>query len=42
MARNVTVGLIQCATPFDPAWSVEKIQKAALDKQEADKRRKAF
>ena len=32
MARNVTVGLIQCATPFDPSWSVEKIKKAALDK----------
>ena len=32
MARNVTVGLIQCATPFDPSWSVEKTQKVALDK----------
>jgi N-carbamoylputrescine amidase len=32
MARNVTVGLIQCATPFDPSWSVAKIQKAGLEK----------
>ncbi len=32
MARNVTVGLIQCATPFDPAWSIEKIKQAAVDK----------
>src|SRR6185436_15745653 len=31
MARNVTVGLIQCATPFDPAWPVAKVQKAGLD-----------
>jgi beta-ureidopropionase len=32
MARNVTIGLIQCATPFDPSWSVEKIKKVALEK----------
>ena len=32
MPRNVTVGLIQCATPFDPNWSVEKIKSAALEK----------
>ena len=32
MARNVTVGLIQCATPFDPAWSIEKIKQAGVDK----------
>ena len=32
MARNVTVGLIQCATPFDPKWTVQKIQKDALDR----------
>src|SRR5580693_1326996 len=32
MARNVTVGLIQCATPFDPAWSIDKIKQAAVDK----------
>ena len=32
MARNVTVGLIQCATPFDPSWSIEKIKKDALDR----------
>jgi N-carbamoylputrescine amidase len=32
MARNVTVGLIQCATPFDPSWSVEKTKKAGLEK----------
>ncbi len=31
MARNVTVGLIQCATPFDPAWPVAQVQKAGLD-----------
>ena len=43
MARNVTVGLIQCATPFDPAWSIAKIKQAAVDKhlpliEEAGKR----
>jgi N-carbamoylputrescine amidase len=32
MPRNVTVGLIQCSTPFDPSWSVEKIKNAALEK----------
>ena len=32
MARNVTVGLIQCATPFDPSWSVEKTKQAGLEK----------
>ena len=32
MARNVTVGLIQTSTPFDPSWDVAKIQKAGLDK----------
>jgi N-carbamoylputrescine amidase len=32
MARNVTVGLIQCATPFDPSWSVAQVQKAGLEK----------
>jgi N-carbamoylputrescine amidase len=32
MARNVTVGLIQCATPFDTKWSVDKIKKDALDR----------
>jgi beta-ureidopropionase len=32
MARNVTIGLIQCATPFDPSWPIEKIKKTALDK----------
>jgi N-carbamoylputrescine amidase len=32
MARNVTVGLIQCATPFDPAWSIDKIKQTAVDK----------
>jgi beta-ureidopropionase len=31
MPRNVTVGLIQAATPFDPNWSVDKIKKAGLD-----------
>jgi beta-ureidopropionase len=43
MARNVTVGLIQCATPFDPSWSVDKVKKAGFDKhlpliEEAGKR----
>jgi beta-ureidopropionase len=43
MARNVTVGLIQASTPFDPSWDVAKIQKAGLDKhlpliEEAGKR----
>ncbi|WP_394829265.1 nitrilase-related carbon-nitrogen hydrolase [Pendulispora albinea] len=32
MPRNVKVGLIQMATPFDPAWSVERIKKDALEK----------
>jgi len=32
MARNVTIGLIQCATPFDASWTVQKIQKDALDR----------
>jgi N-carbamoylputrescine amidase len=32
MARNVTVGLIQCATPFDPSWSIEKVKQAGVDK----------
>ncbi len=32
MARNVTVGLIQASTPFDPSWPVEKVKKAGLEK----------
>ncbi|MFO0678413.1 MAG: nitrilase-related carbon-nitrogen hydrolase [Polyangiaceae bacterium] len=32
MARNVTVGLIQCSTPFDPAWPIQKIKDTALQK----------
>jgi beta-ureidopropionase len=32
MARNVTVGLIQASTPFDPSWSVKKIQESALER----------
>jgi len=32
MARNVHVGLIQAATPFDPSWSVEKIKNAGLER----------
>lgn len=32
MARNVHIGLIQASTPFDPAWSVDKIKAAALEK----------
>src|SRR3954466_10076343 len=43
MARNVHVGLIQASTPFEESWSIEKIQKVALDKhlpliEEAGKR----
>jgi beta-ureidopropionase len=32
MARNVTVGLIQASTPFDPSWPVDKVKKAGLEK----------
>jgi N-carbamoylputrescine amidase len=32
MARNVTIGLIQCATPFDPSWSIDRIKQVARDK----------
>jgi N-carbamoylputrescine amidase len=32
MARNVTVGLIQASTPFDPSWPIQKIKDAALEK----------
>jgi N-carbamoylputrescine amidase len=31
MARNVKVGLIQAATPFDVSWSVDKVKQSALD-----------
>jgi beta-ureidopropionase len=31
MPRNVTVGLIQAATPYEAGWSIAKTQKAALD-----------
>ena len=31
MPRNVNVGLIQAATPYEPGWSIQKTQKAALD-----------
>ena len=31
MPRNVTVGLIQAATPYEAGWSIEKTQKAALE-----------
>jgi beta-ureidopropionase len=31
MPRNVKVGLIQAATPYEEGWSIEKTQKAALD-----------
>jgi N-carbamoylputrescine amidase len=31
MPRNVTVGLIQAATPYEAGWSIDKTQKAALD-----------
>jgi beta-ureidopropionase len=32
MARNVTVGLIQASTPFDPSWPIQKIKDVALEK----------
>jgi N-carbamoylputrescine amidase len=31
MPRNVTVGLIQAATPYEVGWSIQQTQKAALD-----------
>lgn len=31
MPRNVSVGLIQAATPHEAGWSIQKTQKAALD-----------
>ena len=31
MPRNVTVGLIQAATPYEQGWSIQKTQKAAMD-----------
>jgi N-carbamoylputrescine amidase len=31
MPRNVKVGLIQAATPYEQGWSIEKTQKAAMD-----------
>src|SRR5215207_10990538 len=31
MPRNVKVGLIQPATPYEQGWSIEKTQQAALD-----------
>jgi beta-ureidopropionase len=42
-SRKVNVGLIQASTPFDPAWSVKKIQDVSLEKhlpliEEAGKR----
>ncbi len=42
-SRKVHVGLIQASTPFDPAWSVKKIQDVSLEKhmpliEEAGKR----
>src|SRR3954447_25606557 len=32
MPRNVTIGLIQASTPFDPSWSIQKIKDTALEK----------
>lgn len=32
MPRNVTVGLIQASTPFDPSWSIQKIKDTGLEK----------
>ena len=42
-SRKVHVGLIQASTPFDPTWSVKKIQDVSLEKhlpliEEAGKR----
>ncbi|MDB4934499.1 MAG: N-carbamoylputrescine amidase, partial [Labilithrix sp.] len=31
MPRNVHVGLIQAATPYEAGWSIQKTQQAALD-----------
>src|SRR6202042_1559757 len=31
MARNVTIGLIQASTPFDPGWPVDRIKQAGLE-----------
>src|SRR3990167_9277100 len=31
MPRKVLGGLIQAATPFDPAWPVAKVRQASLD-----------
>jgi beta-ureidopropionase len=31
MARDVTVGLIQAQTPFDPGWSIQRIKETALE-----------
>jgi beta-ureidopropionase len=33
--RNVTVGLIQASTPYEEGWTIEKTQKASLDKHVA-------
>src|SRR5580704_10695916 len=30
MPRDVTVGLIQAKTPFDPAWPIAQIKESAL------------
>ena len=43
MARNVHVGLIQAATPFEASWSIEKIKAASVERhlpliEEAGKR----
>lgn len=32
MARNVNVGLIQCATPSSTPWSIQKVKDTALQK----------
>ena len=32
MSRKVTVGLIQASTPFEDAWSVEKIKQVSLER----------
>jgi len=43
MAQKIQVGLIQASTPFEESWSIQKIQRASLEKhlpliEEAGKR----
>jgi beta-ureidopropionase len=32
MPRNVKIGLIQASTPFDPAWTLDRIKTTSLEK----------